>query len=230
MLTLPISLSSPIVISISILTAIGAYVLFGPDPQDRRRRGLFNSIEIKIHLSFIFLGYPGGLVNYGNTCFANAIVQCLAASSVFLRWLEEHTLNNKLAMILLDLIKSINGESSSSYSEDSTVAKLIDHMRQPRWLTPFEQQDSHEFLLSLINTLTTVESIESKKVGFAACLDSDEQDKSKLMVTMESPLIKPHPFQGLQATQLQCTECKNKVKNKQLSKFVLINFISLLMY
>ncbi|CAF4446666.1 unnamed protein product, partial [Adineta steineri] len=29
------------------------------------------------------------------------------------------------------------------------------------------------------------------------------------MIT-ESPLITPHPFQGLQATQLQCTECKQK--------------------
>ncbi|CAF5206799.1 unnamed protein product, partial [Rotaria magnacalcarata] len=30
------------------------------------------------------------------------------------------------------------------------------------------------------------------------------------MMTRESPLMKPHPFQGLQATQLQCTQCKNK--------------------
>jgi hypothetical protein len=41
MLTFPISFSSPIVISVSILTVIGAYVLFGPEPKDRRRRGLF---------------------------------------------------------------------------------------------------------------------------------------------------------------------------------------------
>ncbi|CAF3515036.1 unnamed protein product [Rotaria socialis] len=192
MLTLPISFSSPIVISLSILTAVGAYVLFGPDLQDRRRRG-----------------YPGGLVNYGNNCFANAIVQCLASSSIFVRWVEEHLQNNIVAKILLDLIKSINGESIS-YSQESTVATLIDRMRQPKWLSPFEQQDSHEFLLSLINSLTARQPIESRRFGFAACLDSDEQDMENSMMPSESPLIKPHPFQGLQATQLQCTQCKNK--------------------
>ncbi len=47
MLTFPISFSSPIVISVSILTAIGAYVLFGPEPNDRRRRGLFYFNRLK---------------------------------------------------------------------------------------------------------------------------------------------------------------------------------------
>ena len=86
-------------------------------------------------------------------------------------------------------------------------------MRQPRWLSPFEQQDSHEFLLSLINSLTSPQGIQSKQLGFAACLDSNEQEESKSMMIIDSPLIKPHPFQGLQATQLQCMECKHKVNN-----------------
>ena len=84
-------------------------------------------------------------------------------------------------------------------------------MRQPRWLNSFEQQDSHEFLLSLINALTTPSITQSKHVGFAACLDPDESDQSKSLMITESPLITPHPFQGLQATQLQCMECKQKV-------------------
>jgi hypothetical protein len=86
-------------------------------------------------------------------------------------------------------------------------------MRQPRWLSPFEQQDSHEFLLSIITSLTTTRSISSKQLGFASCLEPDEQDISKSIMITESPLITPHPFQGLQATQLQCMECKHKVKN-----------------
>jgi ubiquitin C-terminal hydrolase len=158
----------------------------------------------------MYLGYPGGLVNYGNNCFANAIVQCLAASSIFIRWIEEHFQNNRLAQILLDLIQSINGQSLT-YSQESTVATLIDHMRQPKWLSPFEQQDSHEFLLSLINSLTSPQIIPSKQLSFAACLDSDEQEESTSLIRTESPLITPNPFQGLQATQLQCMECKHKV-------------------
>lgn len=91
------------------------------------------------------------------------------------------------------------------------MARLIECMRQPRWLSPFEQQDSHEFFVSLINSLTTPPKIQSKQLGFAACLESDEQDLSKSMIITESPLITPHPFQGLQATQLQCMKCKHKV-------------------
>jgi ubiquitin C-terminal hydrolase len=161
---------------------------------------------------FYLSGYPGGLINYGNNCFANAIVQCLAASTIFIRYIEEHLQNNKLAKILLDLIQSINGQKMT-YSDESTVATLIDHMRQPRWLTPFEQQDSHEFLLSLIGSLTNPQVQKPKKFGFAACLDSDDEDAPKSLMITESPLITPHPFQGLQATQLQCMECKHKVKS-----------------
>ncbi|CAF0935494.1 unnamed protein product [Adineta ricciae] len=192
MLTIPVSFTSPVVISVSILTAIGVYVLFGPEPKDRRKKG-----------------HPGGLINYGNNCFANAIVQCLASSSIFIYWLDQHVQNNRVTQILLDLIQSINGQSSS-FSQDSTVAKLIDHMCQPRWSSPFEQQDSHEFLLSLINTLTHKKSTRPKQLGFAACLDSDEQDDTQSMMINESPLVSPHPFQGLQATQLQCNECRHK--------------------
>jgi len=171
--------------------------------------------KTKIASFFDLSGYPGGLINYGNNCFANAIVQCLAASTIFIRYVEKHLKNNKLAKILLDLIQSINGQTIT-YSHESTVATLIDHMRQPKWLSPFEQQDSHEFLLSLINSLTNPPVIQSKRLGFAACLDSDdddEEDVSKSLMITESPLITPHPFQGLQATQLQCMECKYKVNN-----------------
>lgn len=191
MFPISVSLSNPLVISVTILTAIGAYVLFGPDPNERRRRG-----------------YPAGLINYGNNCFANAIVQCLAASSIFIRWLEEQQKKNPLAPILLQLISSINGQADGSTS-DATVASLIEHMRQPRWLTPFEQQDSHEFLLSLLNSLTSLSTPRKKPIGFSASLQSDEEE---LHLITESPLTSPHPFQGLQVTQLQCTKCKHKVK------------------
>jgi hypothetical protein len=56
MFTFPVSFSSPIVISVSILTAIGAYVLFGPEPNDRRRRGLFyfnQNYDIYIYILLI---------------------------------------------------------------------------------------------------------------------------------------------------------------------------------
>ena len=151
------------------------------------------------------LGYPGGLINYGNNCFANAIVQCLAASSMFIRWLDEQSRKNAVSHLLLELIQSVNGQPAQ-YASESTVATLIEHMRQPRWSNPFEQQDSHEFLLALLNSL--VSSVQAKQMGFAACLDADESNSH--MIT-ESPLVTPHPFQGLQVTQLQCTRCIHKV-------------------
>ena len=149
------------------------------------------------------------MINYGNNCFANAIVQCLAASPVFIRWLEDQQKKNNLAKILVDLIQSINGQSSV----ETNISSLIDQMRLPQWLSPFEQQDSHEFLLSLLNSLTTNSStVRKRPIGFAESLQSDEDELSGFNLLVESPLITPHPFQGLQATQLQCTHCKHKVK------------------
>lgn len=155
----------------------------------------------------LLLGHPTGLINYGNNCFANAIVQCLAASSIFIHWLNDHRKKNRLASILFDLIETINGDSSG----DCDVARLIDHMQHPRWLSPLEQQDSHEFLLELLNSLTTSNMTRTKPLGFADGLESDDEELSNSIELHRSPLIMPHPFQGLQATQRQCTHCKHKV-------------------
>jgi len=193
----------------TVLSAIGIYVFFGPETTTKRKKG-----------------HPTGLVNYGNNCFANVIIQCLSSSSKFIVWLEKqvHSKTSPLADNLLQLIYSINGNSFLSSQSSTTVANVIECLRQPQWT--FEQQDSHEFFLYLLTSLTSIYSASSSEQSLFTLSQSDDDNqatepedvyyhhKYKLKngeaSTSIHPLMSPHPFQGLQATQLECTECKHK--------------------
>ncbi|CAF1146626.1 unnamed protein product, partial [Didymodactylos carnosus] len=205
----PLNLPPSLVLGASVLTAISMYVLFGPETKTRRKKG-----------------HPTGLINYGNNCFANAILQCLSASSKFITWLENQVSSRvtPLAENLLDLMYSINGkdhrfmsEQPSSSMSSQTVASVIESLRQPQWFRTFEQQDSHEFLLYLLTSLTQCYSSE-QQTNLLTSFDKEEKEDdtnrgstgTNGTLSNIHPLVAPHPFQGLQATQLQCTQCSHK--------------------
>lgn len=111
-------------------------------------------------------GIPGqvntGLKNLGNTCFMNAVLQCLADTSIFRRYFlqEKHMADisrnsrlgskGELADELGALIREIRSNQYKSVSPSNFKDAVGTHM-------PFfmgcEQQDAHEFLCMLLEKL-----------------------------------------------------------------------------
>lgn len=101
--------------------AMGLYVAFGPSTQlskgQRKKRQR--------------LGYPMGLRNEGNSCFINAILQCLSACEEFHSWLElqagpqQEQDQMDLVSALLKSIRLINRLDLHPVDQDDFSAVLV---------------------------------------------------------------------------------------------------------
>lgn len=170
---------------------------------------------------------PRGLVNLGNTCYFNSIMQCLLNAPLFGPLLEERTSSseNKYTMddpnsdeqielelpecdfavkTLVDLYK--NYTSNQSNSQPIGPSKLMCCIRQKTGrFQRLVQEDSHELLRSLIDIIRSDE-MRRHKAAISSYLGENKVTELKADCFTIIDMI----FGGYFLSSVKCQKCKFK--------------------
>jgi len=178
-----------------------------------------------------------GLVNFGNTCYSNSVLQALYFCKPFREKVLEYKVKNKrsketLLTCLADLFHNITTQKKKvgTIAPKKFIARL---KKEKEEFDNYMQQDAHEFLNFLINHISEVISAERQQVnGNATSTNgkvrggSRESNHSSGSFTINGsngsmasnansePTWVHEIFQGIMTSETRCLNCET-VSNKE---------------
>lgn len=162
-----------------------------------------------------------GLVNLGNSCFLNAILQAIApciAAATWLKNVSRTTHETHFGAILYTTINAINYPDRPEQTVLSAAA-VLEALARRCWVIGAGQQDAHEMYLCLTSTLEEELYTDNKATSSIPVHVLTEEDcKTKVginrisssILRFDKKLDQRMPFRGLLASQLRCQTCGYK--------------------
>lgn len=145
---------------------------------------------------------PSGLINIGNSCYLNGVIQLLASAGEEIVKHFSGSSSGSIGNELVNLIKRVN-------SGQERVIRPLDFISSfsgSNGTFSLEQQDAHEFLLALLN-LKVIKS--PLKTGLSLLLNPRNNTNSFIKSST--------PFSGVLLNELNCFTCACKRRRKHVS-------------
>nr|CAH65191.1 hypothetical protein RCJMB04_7a13 [Gallus gallus] len=150
-----------------------------------------------------------GLVNFGNTCYCNSVLQALYFCRPFREKVLAYKVQPRKKESLLTCLSDLFNSIATQKKKVGVVPpkKFISRLRKENELFDnYMQQDAHEFLNYLLNTIADLlqeEKKQEKQNGKLqnGSIESEEGDKTDLTWVHEI-------FQGTLTNETRCLNCE----------------------